>query len=205
LSQALSAVEEIGPDHCNGVETGYIAVYIFKVSGRPISPLVVALFPPDRLRPRLFKVLDGEALPQIEEKLRAVPSLLRNLIDANITFMVGAGCTTGAFGTIVAANLFGKDEDNAFDFAQKDIDGVVALDVELMACKTFGGIFLLAPNQCRAMLSLCTADSNKVRVCSVLLPLLPSFPVILSPCPVMPPPSFRTYWLATFGALLASS
>ena len=45
--------------------------------------------------------------------------------------------------------------------AEKDIDGFMALDVELMRCNAFGSIFALIKNQCRGMLNLCISDSAK--------------------------------------------
>ena len=45
--------------------------------------------------------------------------------------------------------------------AEKDIDGFMALDVELMRCESFGGAFALIKNQCRGMLNLCISDSAK--------------------------------------------
>ena len=45
--------------------------------------------------------------------------------------------------------------------AEKDIDGFMALDVELMRCESWGGAFALIKNQCRGMLNLCISDSAK--------------------------------------------
>ena len=45
--------------------------------------------------------------------------------------------------------------------AEKDIDGFVALDVEMMRCESFGGIFAVTKHQCRGMLNLCISDSAK--------------------------------------------
>ena len=36
--------------------------------------------------------LDGEALPQIEDKLRAIPSTLRYLKDSKIDFWTDSAC-----------------------------------------------------------------------------------------------------------------
>ena len=89
-----------------------------------------------------------------------------------------------------AANLWGKDEDNPFEFAREcrqlvrfyrcltqspshaavrlrlwliegDIDGFVALNTELMRCEAFGSIFPMAANHCRGLLSLCISDAAK--------------------------------------------
>ena len=45
--------------------------------------------------------------------------------------------------------------------AEKDIDGFVALDVELMRCESWGGAFAVTKHQCRGMLNLCISDSAK--------------------------------------------
>jgi hypothetical protein len=46
-------------------------------------------------------------------------------------------------------------------FAETDIDGFMALDIELLQCKLFGSIWPLAANNCRGMLSLCISDTAK--------------------------------------------
>jgi hypothetical protein len=45
--------------------------------------------------------------------------------------------------------------------AEKDIDGFMALDVELMRCGSWGGILALDKKQCRGLLNLCISDSAK--------------------------------------------
>ena len=59
------------------------------------------------------------------------------------------------------ANLYGKDEENSFGFVQRDIEGFLALDSELMSCPTWGHILPLAGNSGRGLLNLCIADANK--------------------------------------------
>ena len=49
--------------------------------------------------------MDGEALGQIEAKVRAVPSALRYLYESKITNMEDFGVTASTFVTILAANL----------------------------------------------------------------------------------------------------
>ena len=61
----------------------------------------------------------------------------------------------------MAANLWGKDEDNPFDFSQGDIDGLIALDTELMRCQVWGSTFVMNRNRCRGLLSLCISDNAK--------------------------------------------
>lgn len=59
------------------------------------------------------------------------------------------------------ANLYGKDEENSFGFVQRDIEGFLALDSELMSCHTWGLVLPLAGNCGRGLLNLCIADANK--------------------------------------------
>ena len=49
--------------------------------------------------------MDGEALGQIEAKVRAVPSVLRYLYESKITTVADFGGTASTFVTILAANL----------------------------------------------------------------------------------------------------
>ena len=79
LMSALSAVEEVGADHVFG------------------CVVVSSLW--------TLALLDGEALRQIEDKLRAIPSALRYLKDSNITHLADFGITTGTYATIVAGEL----------------------------------------------------------------------------------------------------
>jgi len=54
---------------------------------------------------RFLTIVDGEALGQIEAKLRAVPSALRYIYESKITHLADFGMTSGTFVTILAANL----------------------------------------------------------------------------------------------------
>lgn len=45
--------------------------------------------------------------------------------------------------------------------AEDDIDGFIALDIELMACANFGSLIALAANTGRGMLNLCISDCSK--------------------------------------------
>ena len=77
---------------------------------------------------QLLKVVDGEGLPQIEAKLRAAPSTLRYIVDCGvgIAYMKDLGFHGGAYGTIIAANLFAKDEANSFGFVRECNQHVLA-------------------------------------------------------------------------------
>jgi hypothetical protein len=68
----------------------------------------------------------GECLDQIQEKLRGATSALRCAIDRDITSIASWHFSTGLFGSLVAANLFGRDEseEECFVFAQKDLDAL---------------------------------------------------------------------------------
>ena len=80
LMSALSAVEEVGADNVNAhvVVTGALGIPA---------------------------MLDGEALLQIEDKLRAIPSALRYAKDSKIVNMADFGLTAGTFATLVAGEL----------------------------------------------------------------------------------------------------
>jgi hypothetical protein len=53
---------------------------------------------------KLLVELDGEAMPQIEEKLRSeAKPALRYVIDEKVDFCASIGMTSGALGTLVAA------------------------------------------------------------------------------------------------------
>eukprot|EP01046_Picozoa_sp_COSAG06_P011845 COSAG06_NODE_682_length_13115_cov_17.917793_4_plen_497_part_00 len=77
---ALTAVEQLGSENVNGL------VVVWSIL-------------------RFLTILDGEALGQIEAKLRAVPSALRYLYESKITNCADFGQTTSTFVTILAANL----------------------------------------------------------------------------------------------------
>lgn len=91
---AVSAVEEVGADNVNG------GVVIW-------GPMWA------------LKSINGEALGQIEDKLRTVPSALRYVKESKVEAIPELGQTCGVFGTIVTANLYGKDEDNSFGFTRE--------------------------------------------------------------------------------------
>jgi hypothetical protein len=84
LVSGLSAIERVGAENVN----------VHKVA----------------LGMMLLKVLDGEALGEIEDRLRAIPSALRYLKDSKIENIAEFGLTSGTLGTIVAAALHGRDE-----------------------------------------------------------------------------------------------
>ena len=46
-------------------------------------------------------------------------------------------------------------------FSQRNIDDMLALDIEFMRCDAFGGVFPLGTSQCRGMLNLCISDDAK--------------------------------------------
>ena len=136
LLDCLRSVPEVGWENCNGVVSawGYM---------------------------RTLNVVFGEKIEEIEEKLRKERAALRYVIDNNIIFMEDYGLQSSTMGMICAANLYGKDEDNAFGITQDEVDGFIDLDAELMACNSWGWIVSMGPNQGRGMLKLCISDTNK--------------------------------------------
>jgi len=140
----------------------------------------------------LLKVLVGEALGQIEDKLRAeLTSALRYIKDAKMTHCADCGMTSGVMGTVIAANLYGRDEENVFGFdrespvnfhvfaymysmwplaymlglpclrTEEDINGCITVDVEHINCASWGGMFPMAGTYGRGMLNLCISDGCK--------------------------------------------
>ena len=89
----LSAVEEVGAQNTNA------------------SAVVTTLI--------LLPILDGPALPQIEDKLRTIPHVLHHVKESNINWSTDMGFTSGAYASITAANLWGKDEDGPFEFSRE--------------------------------------------------------------------------------------
>jgi hypothetical protein len=89
----LSAVEEVGAQNTNA------------------SAVVTTLI--------LLPILDGPALPQIEDKLRTIPHVLHHVKESNINWSTDLGFTSGAYASITAANLWGKDEDGPFEFSRE--------------------------------------------------------------------------------------
>jgi hypothetical protein len=77
---ALTAVEQLGSENVNGQQVVWNIL-------------------------RFVTIMDGEALGQIEAKLRAVPSALRYLYESKITNVADFGMTASTFVTILAANL----------------------------------------------------------------------------------------------------
>jgi len=90
---ALSAVEKLGAENVNG----FLVVWCIG----------------------LMILVDGEALPQIEDKLRTIPRVFRYLKDSKISHCDGFGMSAGVYGTVAVANLWGKDEENVFEFARR--------------------------------------------------------------------------------------
>ena len=95
---ALAAMEQVGADDVNGMVG-------------TCGPLWA------------LKAMAGEALDQIEHKIRAIPTVNSALYfckeHPDICNSTGLGQNYGTIATIVAATLYGKDEDNAFGFARK--------------------------------------------------------------------------------------
>jgi hypothetical protein len=131
----MGAVEEVGEDNVNSLVVTW--------------GLMLTL-----------KGIHGAELGEIEDKVREIPSALRYIKESKIDYGL-PGQTGGTVGTIVAANLYGKDEDNTFGFTQSDVDGFLAIDAELMRPKTYGLFFALVSNIGRGMLSLCISDFAK--------------------------------------------
>jgi hypothetical protein len=51
-------------------------------------------------------------------------------------------------------------QDHTFQLAQKDVDAFLKMQTELMHGE-YAGMFPMRKNQCRGLLNLCIADTNK--------------------------------------------
>lgn len=132
---ALSAVEQIGADNVHGSVVTFMVWCMVN--------------------------LDGEALGQIETKLRAIPSALHYIVENSVSHMANFGVSGSTLANILAANLWGRDEEATFGFAQKDIDGFMICEIELLRCELWGYTQALGSNHCRGMLNLCISDLAK--------------------------------------------
>jgi hypothetical protein len=56
---------------------------------------------------------------RIDDAVRAIPSALRCVKDSKASLLADVGLTASSQASLVAANLWGKDEDNPFGFARK--------------------------------------------------------------------------------------
>jgi hypothetical protein len=136
LVSALGAVEEVGEENVHGTVITWGMLM-------------------------LLMVMDGRSLSAIEDQIRGIPSALRYVKESKITNCSDLGMSCSVFGTIVAANLWGKDEDNSFGFVQRDVAGFLQLDIEQTRCATWGSFMAYRRNQCRGLLSLCISDSGE--------------------------------------------
>lgn len=122
----------------------------------------------------LLKELHGECLAEIEEKYREHRVALRYMIDHPVCHCIEQGWSTNSLGTIIAAQLFGRDEENAFGFKQEDVDGyLVHLDQNMQ--REGPGVFWdLGPHFCRGIANLCISDVFKQMLLdnSSFIPLL---------------------------------
>lgn len=80
LISSLEAVQPLGADYANAEVVTYGGLW-------------------------LLKVLDGEAIGQVEDKLRASPVMLRYMVDSNIVSLAYLGQTSGTLGTMLAVRL----------------------------------------------------------------------------------------------------
>ena len=95
LVSSLNAIDQVGADNVNGFAVICGSLWFLKSVG-------------------------GEALGEIESKVRAdARSALRYVTDSKIANFTDFGQTSSVFGTIVAANLYGRDEENSFGFARE--------------------------------------------------------------------------------------
>eukprot|EP01043_Picozoa_sp_COSAG02_P051086 COSAG02_NODE_5334_length_4430_cov_2.102517_1_plen_616_part_00 len=151
------------------LSSGYVdclvtALQTIEAAGRETSPetwhIVVLVF--GLMRALAGGVDVGECAGAVIGKLRQSGSALRFLIDADFVLGRECGWTTGVFGSIVVANLFGRDEESEFGFRQADVDGMLKHYDELLRPKVYGSVWALSMTQCRGLLNVCVSDTNKL-------------------------------------------
>ena len=106
-------------------------------------------------------VISGERMEEIEARVCEQRYAIRYLIDNNVIFAHAHGIESSTFSCVLAANLFGKDEENSFGITQEEINGFIDWDTQVMACNSWGGIVSPGYNQGRPLLQLCISDRNK--------------------------------------------
>jgi hypothetical protein len=186
--QWISASAVMEPGHC-GMVFSFIKDVVegMMVTGTDITPILVSSGYIDMLVSalRAFEQLgvqeccdtifvygvlqamaqlnEGSCLPQIEDKFRKAEKALRFCIDCgnDIKIVAAFGWTAGVYGTIVAANLFGKEEDSDFQFAQHDIDAYIQFSTEIFRPTSFGFVWQLNAKQFHGFLNICISDRNK--------------------------------------------
>eukprot|EP01046_Picozoa_sp_COSAG06_P019444 COSAG06_NODE_1387_length_9616_cov_4.512136_2_plen_428_part_00 len=98
----------------------------------------------------------------IKDKLRAEPAAMRFALDHDQYCFGSFKMQTSTHGTMVAANVFGRDEDGGFSFAQREIDSVIYTCGEILQMKEgWGGTWSLGSNVGQSIVSLAVSDHNK--------------------------------------------
>lgn len=122
----------------------------------------------------LEKIDSGHCLPQIEEKVRGAEGALRFCMDSGLAHTTDLGLTAGVHGSILAANVFGKEESGGFEFKQQDIEGLVSVYTEVITPTAWGVLMQPGPKELRGLLHIAISDRNKVQLirCSGFIPLL---------------------------------
>jgi hypothetical protein len=122
----------------------------------------------------LLKELEGECLVEIEQKYREHKVALRYLIDHPVCHSLEQGWSTNTIGAVVAAQLFGRDEENSFGFQQADIDGYLVFLNQNMQREGVGVFWDLGPHFCRGITNLCISDVFKTMLIhnETFIPLL---------------------------------
>ena len=93
--------------------------------------------------------------------LRGVPSSVRFALDHPLVQMGEFELGTRSQGTMVAACVFGRDEDCEFVFTQDDVDKVVLVSIEQLRPTTWGGVWPVLCHQSQTLFCLSVSDRNK--------------------------------------------
>eukprot|EP01048_Picozoa_sp_COSAG05_P017397 COSAG05_NODE_2363_length_3174_cov_2.055935_3_plen_681_part_00 len=105
--------------------------------------------------------MQAKAAEPVVTMLREVASAVRFALDHPLVQMAQLGFTTSCQGTMVAAEVFGRDEDRLFTFTQHDVDSVLLVSREQVRPQAWGAVWPLRQNQSQALLSLTVSDLNK--------------------------------------------
>ena len=105
------------------------------------------------------------------QKLHDIPGAIRFAVDNPL--FAGEGFGTLIWGNMLAANVFGRDEQQQqgvataedasgqFCFSQEGVDGVIHTTGEFIRPKSFGGMYALSATCGQAFLSISISDTNK--------------------------------------------
>ena len=102
------------------------------------------------------------------------------MLDNPIPWVEMIGTSTGSWGSILVANLYGKDESEQMQLKQQDVNGAIAFISKITHPKTVGGIFGLESSQLSLpVLNMSVSDQKKrlLLACPEFIPMVSIFSV----------------------------